>query len=303
MDLLNKAGIALRHVAVELCDVSLGAKIPTVSELEKSCGASRGNIQKALGALKDSGAVALEAHGQNGTLLTSVDYLALAEACGKHHLIGTMPLPYTRRYEGLATALYTLMNVSGMRSFITFLRGSEARVQMLLDGSADYAVMSRMAFEEYLHRGCELDASLTCGLFSYVGHHVLLCADAERTDWSGARVGIDESSADQSSLTRRYFADTEVDYVPVQYTHIVDMLLSGDLDVGIWNEDDLHMGTAGLAKRPLGDLGAQDSDTSAVVAVRADDPMSRQLIRSLVDMRELEQIQRQVMEGQLVARY
>ncbi|WP_130810855.1 GntR family transcriptional regulator YhfZ [Olsenella sp. Marseille-P4559] len=302
-DVLNKAGITTQRVAVKLCGIPLGTRIPTVSELQESCGASRGNVQKALAALKDSGAVTLEAHGQNGTLLTAVDYLSLADACGRRHLVGTMPLPYTRRYEGLATALYTLFNEGGMRSFITFLRGSEARVQMLFDGSTDYVVMSQMALEEYIRAGCDLEVALTCGSFSYVGRHVLLVADAARTDWSGARVGIDESSVDQSSLTRRYFADEQVDYVPVQYTHIVNMLLAGELDVGIWNEDDVHMKTSGLATRPLSDLGAQDSNTRAVVVVRADDPFSRQLIRSLASAEKIEDIQRQVMEGRLAARY
>lgn len=302
-DVLNKAGITMQRVAVRLCGIPLGTKIPTVSELQESCEASRGNVQKALAALKDSGAVTLEAHGQNGTLLTAVDYLSLADACGRRHLVGTMPLPYTQRYEGLATALYTLFNEGGMRSFITFLRGSEARVQMLLDGSADYAVMSQMALEEYIRAGCDLEVALTCGPFSYVGRHVLLAADAARTDWSGARVGIDESSVDQSSLTHRYFADERVDYVPVQYTHIVNMLLAGKLDVGIWNEDDVHMKASGLAMRPLGDLGAQDSNTRAVVVVRADDPFSCQLIRSLANAEKIEGIQRQVMEGRLAARY
>lgn len=302
-DMLNKAGVTMQRVAFKLCGVPVDSKIPTISELEESCGASRGNVQKALAALKGVGAVALEAHGQNGTLLTSVDYLALAEACGRRHLVGTMPLPYTQRYEGLATSLYTLLSSGGIRSFITFSRGSEARVQMLLDGSADYAVMSQMAFDEYRSRGCALDAALTCGPLSYVGRHVLLVADPQRSDWTGVRVGIDESSADQSSLTRRYFADASVDYIPVQYTHIVGMLLAGDLDVGIWNEDDVHTQASGLAMRPLGDLGAQDSNTRAVIVVRADDPLSRQLIRSLARAEKIGEIQQQVMAGRLAVRY
>ena len=293
----------MQRVAIRLCSTPLDGKIPTVSELEQSCGASRGNVQKALAALKDAGAVTLEAHGQNGTLLTSVDYPALASACGRQHLVGTMPLPYTQRYEGLATSLYTLLNKDGIRTFITFLRGSEARVQMLLDGSADYAVMSQMAFEEYLGRGRALGVALSCASFSYVGRHVLLSTDGTRSDWTGARVGVDESSADQSSLTYRYFAGVDVEYVPVQYTQIVRMLLAGSLDVGIWNEDDMHMRASGLAMRPLGDLGMQDSNTRAAVVVRVDDSFSRQLIRSLASADKIERIQKQVMEGRLAACY
>ena len=305
-ELLNKAGLATQRVALALCGVAPGGRIPTVSALEEQCGMSRGNIQKALSNLKEEGAIALEPHGQNGTTLLSIDYLAIARACGRSHLTGVMPLPYTARYEGLATSLFMLLNTSDLRAYITFLRGSEARVQTLMDGSAGYAVMSRLAFDDYVSRGFPIEAALACEPLSYVGRHVLLVRDAARTDWSGARVGIDMSSVDQSRLTQRFFANTDVEYVPVQYTHIVEMLLSGDLDVGIWNEDDVHVRASGLAMRPLGKgaAGVQEGDnTCAVIAVRSDDPFTRQLIRSLVSAEKVSQIQHKVMEGELAARY
>lgn len=302
-DMLSKAGRITQQVALQLCDVPLDEKIPTVSELVERCGASRGNVQKALSNLKDGGAVELEAHGQSGTLLTSIDYIALAKICGREHLVGTMPLPYTLRYEGLATALHTLLNVDGMRSFITFLRGSEARVQMLLDGSADYSLMSKMAFDSYVSRGYPLSAALVCSPLSYVGRHVLLSLDPNRADWSSARVGIDESSVDQGSLTQRYFEGVDVEYVPVQYTHIVDMILAGELDAGIWNEDDVHVKAANLSARPVENLGMSDSNTRAVVVVRNDDTFSRQLIKELVTAALVDKIQHKVMEGKLAVCY
>lgn len=301
--MLNKGARTIRRVAHELCGVAVGAKIPTVSELEVRCDASRGNIQKALIVLKETGAVHLEPHGQNGTFLTGIDYLKLARTLGTQHLVGVMPLPYTLRYEGLATALYTLLNSDGVRAFITFLRGSEARVQMLLDKHADYAVMSRMAFDEYAAKGLPIEAALECAPLSYVGQHVLLSTTPQRTDWTDARVGIDDSSADQSILTHRYFADTDVQYVPVQYMHIVEMLLSGDIDVGIWNEDDIHVHASGLVSRALESQETQDGNTRAVIAVRADDPFTRQLVCSLASHRQIEKIQKEVMEGRLAARY
>lgn len=309
-ELLNKAGLATQRVALALCGVTPGERIPTISALEKACETSRGNVQKALANLKEEGAISLEPHGQNGTTLLSVNYLAIARACGRAHLTGVMPLPYTSRYEGLATSLFTLLNASDLRAYIMFMRGSEARVQTLLDGSAGYAVMSRLAFDDYVARGVPIKAALTCAPLSYVGRHVLLVRDASRTDWTGARVGIDTSSVDQSRLTQQYFAHANVEYVPVQYTHIVEMLLSGELDVGIWNEDDVHVRASGLTMRPLGgpdgaeDGGIQDGDnTCAVIAVRSDDPLTCQVIRSLASAEAVGEVQRQVMEGKLPARY
>lgn len=302
-ELYSKEGVVTRRVARELCKVSKGERIPTVSSLEESCGASRGNVQKALANLKAMGAIALESHGQNGTTLTDIDHLALARGCGRDHLVGVMPLPYTTRYEGLATSLFTLLNVGGLRSFITFLRGSEARIQALLDGFAHYAVMSRMAYDDYASRGYDVDLALECGPLTYVGRHVLLTRGTIVAGWEGARVGIDESSVDQSSLTRHYFANANVEYVPVQYTHIVDLILAGELDVGIWNEDDVHVRASALLMQPIDDGGAQDANTRAVVVTRRGDPLTGSLVKELLSVAAIEDVQRRVMAGDLMARY
>ncbi len=302
-DMLNKSAQTLLKVAVALCGVPVGSKIPTISELEGRCESSRGNIQKALSTLKQTGAVELEAHGQSGTFLTFIDYLALARALGTQHLTGTMPLPYTLRYEGLATSLYTLLNADGIRAYITFLRGSEARVQMLLDESADYAVMSRMAYDEYAASGLPIQAAVECEPLSYVGHHVVLLRGDEPDDWMGARVGIDESSVDQRTLTRRYFEGRDVRYVPVQYTQIVDQLMSGNLDAGIWNEDDVHVQAADLKQLYVDAAVTSRDNTRAVIVVRNDDSFTRELLKVLATPTKIEKLQQQVMRGELAVRY
>lgn len=303
-EMLSKIGQTVRGVAREVCAVAPGTRIPTVTELERCCAASRGNVQKALALLKESGAVSLESHGQGGTLLTSIDYLALAGACGVTSIVGTMPLPYTMRYEGLATALFTLLNAGELRSYITFQRGSEPRVQMLIEGATDYCVMSRLAFEDYVRRGTPIVDALELGPLSYVGHHVLITRDPDRANWHGARIGIDESSVDQSTLTRKYFAGQGVEYVPVQYIHIVDMLESGELDAGIWNEDDLHLRASGMKIRPIETAsGVSEKNTCATLVVRQGDVLTEHLLSTLVDPSRALEIQNRVMEGQLPARY
>lgn len=302
-EMLNKEGLATRRVAFALCSVSPGERIPTVSELERTCGASRGYVQRALANLKESGAVRLEAHGQSGTVLVGIDYLALVRACGVTHIVGAMPLPYTTRYEGLATSLFTLLNEGGVHAYITFQRGSEGRLQTLLDEATDYCVMSRLAYREYVLRGFEVEAALDCGPSSYVGRHVLFSRDADRTDWTGARVGIDDSSVDQKILTERCFSGFDVEYVPVQYTHIVEMLRRGELDAGIWNEDDVHMRYPDLSTRELGEKGADIDNTCAVIVVRSGDALTRQVIRTLVNAERVRSIQSQVMDGSIPVRY
>lgn len=302
-EMLNKEGVATRRVAYALCSVTPGERIPTVSQLERTCEASRGYVQRALANLRESGAVRLETHGQGGTVLVGIDYLALVRACGVTHIVGCMPLPYTTRYEGLATSLFTLLNAGGVHAYITFQRGSEGRVQTLVDEATDYCVMSRLAYREYVGRGFGIDEALDFGPSSYVGRHVLFSRDAGRTDWTGARVGIDPSSVDQRTLTERFFSGAAVEYVPVQYTNIVGMLRQGELDAGIWNEDDVHMRYPDLSARAIGAEGADEDNTRAVIVVRSGDALTRQVIRTLVDTNRAREIQRQVMDGSIPVRY
>ena len=300
--LLTREATTTRNVAMCICNVSTGEKIPTVSELEDACDSSRGNVQKALVNLREAGAVELEPHGQRGTILISIDYLKLAGICGRAHMIGAMPLPYTSRYEGLATSLFTLLNTDGLRSFITFQRGSEARIQTLIDGATDYCVMSGLAFDSYITRGYPVELALDCGPLSYVGCHAVFTKEKDRTDWTGARIGIDASSVDQTTLTRRYFADYDVDYVPVQYMHILDMVRSGELDAGVWNEDDLRVDMSDLAVHRI-DISQTEENTHAVIVVKKGDGLTRQILRTLINVEGLRSLQQLVMDGKMTARY
>lgn len=299
---LTREASTTRNVAMCICNVCPGEKIPTVSELVDECASSRGNVQKALVNLCKAGAVELEPHGQKGTILISIDYLKLAAICGRAHMIGAMPLPYTSRYEGLATSLFTLLNTDGVRSFITFQRGSEARIQTLIDGATDYCVMSSLAFESYVTRGYPVELALDCGPFSYVGCHAVFTKEKDRSDWTGARIGIDTSSVDQTTLTRRYFANYDVDYIPVQYMNILDMVRSGELDAGVWNEDDLRVDMSDLAVHRI-DVSQTEENTHAAIVVKKGDGLTRQILRALVNVDGLRSLQQLVMDGKMTARY
>lgn len=301
-NVLTREAMATRGVAMRICNVAPGERIPTVTELVDQCSSSRGNIQKALVNLREAGAVSLEPHGQNGTILISIDYLKLAGICGKSHMIGAMPLPYTPRYEGLATCLFTLLNTELVKSYITFQRGSEARVQTLIDGATDYCVMSLLAYENYVTRSYPVELALDCGQLSYVGRHAVFTREKGREDWNGAKVGIDASSVDQTTLTKRYFANYDVEYVPVQYTSILDMVRSGALDAGVWNEDDLRIDMSDLEARPI-DISRTEENTHAAIVVRKGDGLTRQVLRTLIDIPALRSMQQQVIAGEITARY
>ena len=126
--------------------------------------------------------------------------------------------------------------------------------------------------------------------------------ERDRSDWTGARIGIDTSSVDQTTLTRRYFANYDVDYIPVQYMNILDMVRSGELDAGVWNEDDLRVDMSDLAVHRI-DVSQMEENTHAAIVVKKGDGLTRQILRALVNVDGLRSLQQLVMDGKMTARY
>lgn len=132
--LLQKSGLATLQVAQILAGLEPGDRIPTVTELSEQCEMARGNIQIALNNLKQNHVIRLESHGQNGTIATEIDYVAMAQYCSNTGLTCVMPMPYGLRYEGLASGLYEELNQKGVTGAIAFMRGSGYRLNCVEEG-------------------------------------------------------------------------------------------------------------------------------------------------------------------------
>lgn len=108
--LMKKSGQAVSFLAGELLKISVGGRVPTFSQFSEHCGFSRGTLQNAMGALEEMKAVFLEKHGHMGTLLMKKDTDLLLDCVGVSYVSGTLPLPYTKCYEGLATGLFNTIS-------------------------------------------------------------------------------------------------------------------------------------------------------------------------------------------------
>ena len=110
--LFSKNGLSTRKLANLLLAFQEGDRIPTVTELNDQIQLARGTVQNAIKLLQQCGAVELESHGKSGTILKKRDVKKLLEIAGITNILGVMPLPYSRRYEGLATGLVASMENS-----------------------------------------------------------------------------------------------------------------------------------------------------------------------------------------------
>lgn len=203
-----------------------------------------------------------------------------------------------------ALALYPFVRRPGERiespfdgiPYYAHMRGADIRVECLLNGVYDMAVVSRLAAESYLtQKG--LCLALELGPHTYVGEHQLICRKGESANVK--RVGLDNRSADQKIMTDVFFGDSDVERVDLSYHESLQRIVKGDVDAVIWNvvaENELTM--LGLEATPLTDDPRFLQATEAVVLTRVDDYPMQQLLRAVVDKHALLAHQQRVVSGE-----
>ena len=301
--LFSKNGLSTRKHANLLLAFQEGDRIPTVTELNDQIQLARGTVQNAIKLLQQCGAVELESHGKSGTILKKRDVKKLLEIAGITNILGVMPLPYSRRYEGLATGLVASMeNSYDIPISLAFMRGSRNRVSMVLCDRYDFAVISRYAAQRMIDGGMPIRIVKSFGLHSYLSNHIMVFHDRRCKDvQDGMKIGVDQSSVDQKEMTEWACRGKEVDYINVEYTQVLQKVLSGEVDAAVWNMDEIRDKLYDMSYRIL-DF-KQEKDTEAVIVVKKDRKELVSLIGSLIDADVVLKNQQLVMEGKLIASY
>lgn len=304
VQLIRKTALAAKKLAVLLSEFNEADRVPTIKEMSESLDLSRGTTQLALNYLQESGAVILESHGHMGTTLVKIDYPKLLSAQGVQNLVGVMPLPYSKKYEGFATGLSRNLNSGPFPTYIAFMRGSNNRLKAMLSGRYDFAVMSALAAAQYMRSKENVRVVRNFGPYSYVGRHVVLVRDDFDGNFEGIRVGIDESSIDQKNLTYSCFRNTNVEYVPLVYTQILAELRDRKIDAAVWNADDINFALLGLTSYPLPENAAESGDdTAAVIVCSADNRLVARVLQQTLDIQQVREIQKQVEQEEIIPNY
>ncbi|BCL18728.1 hypothetical protein GCM10017668_05710 [Streptomyces tuirus] len=280
--------------------------MPRVRDLAQRLGVGNGTVQAALQLLEESGAIETVARGHLGTFLVRSDRAVLWRLSGLGTLLASMPLPYSRRYEGLATGLRAAFEEAGAPFAITFMRGAGTRAAALIEGKADLVVLSRFAADRLVEQHpVELVADL--GPATYVGAHGLLLRHGADPDAAGLRVAVDSASEDQRMLTERAFAGREVTWVEASYMQLPDLFARGDVDATVWNLDEVHAGLGpGVDALPLGDEITRDlslRNSSAAIIGRTREAQALTVVRELLDLSVVTAVQSEVLGGKRLPSY
>lgn len=303
-ELYQKIGIVVNRLAQDLLTRRVGDRIPSISEYQNKLQVSRGTIQNGLNYLKDRGAIVLTSRGHLGTYLEYQDYRKLQECSFNKELLGSMPMPYSLCYQGLATALFRAFSSYAFN--LVYVRGSESRLKLLSSGVCQFTVCSRYAAEEAIRCQSDIEIAVDLGPGTYLTRHVLLLREPDKTAiGSGMRIAYDSASLDHRHLTELMSAGVRnVRLVDRKAHQTIRAIRAGEIDAGIWNLDEiLESGYEGLNIVPIPQFSDGTAFSSAVLVVKRGDEYMASLLRQCVQPDMVRGIQLAVRENRLEADY
>lgn len=301
--LLKKNGMATISLAKALLKYSIGEKIPTVSEFSSSLQLARGTVQNAMKNLVDTEAIRVASKGHLGTYLVRKNTKMLLNFAGIHYLIGTMPLPYSKRYEGLASGLTScLENNYDIPVNLAYMRGAANRIAMVIQDRYDFAIVSRFAAKDFIEKYPLIDIIISFGPESYTSNHALMFHDMNKKEIEdGMKVGIDSSSIDQRELVKMVCEGKKVEFVEIEYSTIIDHIIDGDIDATVMSVDEV---IERKVKVNYNDIITPDMDnTEAVLIVKKENEEISALLKELIDVNAIKNIQSLVMQGKITPNY
>jgi len=299
----NKTSQVVLEIVKDLFTLKIGDKMKSVRAYVQLLDSSQGTVQNAINYLVETGGIAIDKRGSQGSYLDKFDKNIILSLIGKQHITGCMPLPYSKRYEGLASGLSGLDN-DVMRFHLMYMRGSTNRLQRLLEGSVDYAITSHAAALRAIKNGDKLDIVKTFGEHSFVSKHILV----KSVHFNGiiddnTVLGIDETSIDQLEIAKLVQKKIKLKLKYINASLIRKYLDNGEIDITVWNFDEIlekHLDYDFLELDFIQGLGIF-SETAVVI--RRDDYFTKRIIEEEVDVEEILKIQKDVIEGTITPVY
>ncbi|MFD0050987.1 GntR family transcriptional regulator YhfZ [Actinomycetes bacterium NPDC127524] len=303
-NLFSKKGIILQKVAEDLLFIEVNGRLPKVGDFADKFKVGRGTIQTVLKRLEDENCINLEPRGHLGTFLRYKDIPSLLKFSGLNQITGVMPLPYSKKYEGLATGLTSELEQLALSLNIAFMRGSKPRIEGVKEGRYDFALMSKFSALEEIQQDRTLKIALDFGEKTYVSGHGVIFTDPEKKKlFDGMKVGIDSFSTDQKRLTHAEAIGLKIEYLELNYMHLLQHLKAQTIDAMVWNVDEMDSISFNL--QPLtSPLAIQyEKQMNEAVCVIKKDNRKMDYIISLLSSKGIVDIQSKVVRGDLIPKY
>ena len=293
---MNKKEQAMLSIAREIVFSEAGERIPSIIEYSQKYNISVGLIQKALMSLQEEGALEIERRGVLGSYIKKINNEILMEKSAFGSLIGVMPLPYSKRYEGLATGIKN--NFENYK--MNFMSGSEVRVNLLRKGIYDFAIVSRLAYEIEKEKCDDIEVIFGFGEKSYVSRHVLLKAAGVGKI---RKIGVDKNSEDQKYMTRECITSKDCEYIEINYNETLKLLKNNIVDAIIWNYDEIEEKQIKIDYEELPNKEVLNKANEAVLVIKKQNRMLEKLTKKIINVEYIGEIQKKVLENKMLPAY
>lgn len=289
-----------------ISELEVGERIPNISDLSGKLSVGAGTVQTALKMLETEGAIKLQTRGHQGTTLEYIDRILLYRLTEQPWIAGSMPLPYTTRLEGLATALYNQFESVAIPFNIQYMRGGKSRLDKLASGAFNFAICSKRTAILAQHDYSNLEILIEFNPRSYIDKPAVVFAHEEDTEIrDGMKIGIDEYSYDHVYLNEMVCQGKDVTFVPLKYSELFEKLKKGEIDASLWNLDELKEKFSLKNVHTLDDTIVKEMEDAcrAVLVIRNDDRKLQLLMKDILDLDEIHKIQKDVLEQRIFPAY
>ncbi|SIQ19348.1 GntR family transcriptional regulator YhfZ [Halanaerobium kushneri] len=303
--MMSKIGFITSMLARDFFLKNVGERIDTISGYAERYGTGRGTVQSAISFLTEHQAVELESKGHLGSYILSLDYQLLWEIADLGMIMGLLPLPYSLRYEGLATGLNKQFKAANFNYSIAYTRGAEKRLNVLKDDKYDFIVLSKFAAKNY-NDNDQFEILYEFGSGTYLSKHVIVFSGPENKKIeSGMKIGLDSTSIDHKVLTELECQNKEVEFVELTYMKIMEHIKNKTIDAAIWNYDEIK----NLDNINFTDLQHQSSIkknkeiSNAVILVNKNSRMIKRILSKTINPESVIEVQKEVYDHKLIPEY
>ncbi len=310
--MFSKNGEVLIKLSRYLFTLKEGERLLTMSELAKIFNAGVGTVLSALQNLQEINAVSIESRGHKGTYVTNLNRNILWRTAMHENIKGIMPLLYSKRLLGLGTGLYTAFEKSDIPLNMSYMRGGFSRIQQLNEEKVDFVICSLLTAQNAAQENKNLQIMINFGAQSHFSNICLLFRkNIDKLQETALKVGIDNTSYDHKEISRLAFQGKNVEHVPLSYNDIFTNLNNGivdcvmttydvaeskinDYDVKFFKDDDAN---SDMFKEIISKL------ETAALLVRKDNDIKNQIIKDLIDLNSVKEIQQNVLNDIMIPRY
>ncbi|WP_179885587.1 GntR family transcriptional regulator YhfZ [Vibrio sp. ES.051] len=293
---LSKEGQSLVAMSRYLLATEEGTKLKTVEELAEDFDISIGYASRALKTMEKNAAITVSKGGRNGTVLLAKDHRTLFEMSGLSKLICSMPLPYTKKYEGLSSAIKAQLD----DVYFAYMKGATLRGECLANGVYDMAIMSELAAKSVIEKS-DTEVAVNLGPHSYTVGHRLIYRKDEKS--AVKKVGVDPESPDQMILTKMLFAEQSVEFIEINYNDGLTSIQNHAIDAMVWEVKDIALLELLDLQSELIDHPHKQELSSAVILIRKEDIFLKNYLINILDTSKLLAHQAAVCEKVILPSY